>query len=129
VRAEQNAEIADRRHVYLRSNNSEPRHKHDASTMTDTRRAWSGAETRLSAGPDASVLDLRADIFNPALQRDRCGRMSPLFCAVGAGPEPTLSRSAPGEPPAMSASSDFAAFGSLETAARALRVFSDWSSQ
>jgi hypothetical protein len=57
--------------VYLRSNNSEPRHKHDASTMTDTRRAWSGAETSLSAGPDASVLDPRADIFNSALQRDR----------------------------------------------------------
>ena len=57
--------------MYLRSNNSEPRHKHDASIMTDTRRAWSGAETSLSAGPDASVLNPRADIFNSALQRDR----------------------------------------------------------
>ena len=78
-RAEQIAEIADRQLVYLRSSNSEPRHKHDASTMTDTRRAWSGAETSWSAGPDASVLDPRAGIFNSALQRDRLPEKTDRF--------------------------------------------------
>ena len=68
--AEQIAEIADRQRVYLRSNNREPRHQHEASTMTDTRRAWSGAETACQPGRTYRFSTLGPVTFNPALQRD-----------------------------------------------------------
>ena len=72
------AEIADRQLVYLRSNNSEPRHQHEASTMTDTRRAWSGAETACQPGRTYRFSTLGPLIFNPALQRDGSRENAPL---------------------------------------------------